>query len=64
VVGGLFFEKYQAEIGICFAIAYMKAISSLAAAVITVFRFFPFAISRLNRLQNLTWHFQATSRMV
>jgi hypothetical protein len=58
VVDELLFEKYQAEIGTCFAIAHMKAISSLAVAIITVFRYFPVAISRLERLQTLTCHFQ------
>lgn len=52
---------YQRVIGVLFAIAHMKAASSLAMAVTTVLRLFPRSMSRQNRAHSRTWHFQAMS---
>ena len=54
-------KHLYAAIGTCFAMAHIKAASSLAIAVTTVFLFLPFIINCRKRAHSLTWHFQAIS---
>lgn len=54
-------KLHQFAIGVLFAMAHIKAASSLAMAVTTTLRLFPRSVSRRNRAHSRTWHFQAMS---